>query len=388
MSSWIIAFNLIKRALGTKKGFVLNILLGFLLPAIIVAALLSFVGNGSGDGKVTIAYVDQDQSVYSEFLVQSIADHPSFNLVELSTEEEARYDVIDGEISAAFLIPVHYGSQILNGETPTLTQIRLSISATTFTLEQAMQSAAVNQAKSISAIQALGGDAQEERIQALLEQQLKRQVSTKSTNLIEITDEYLMLAVVGFMLMFLMIVTNQSITTIVEDRRNQTMARVYASPVRSFQIALGYFLGSFILSTIQVLFILSISRYGFQHDYGMSFIEQFIILECFILAALGIASAVGSLVRNADQLSMINNLVMTPTCMIGGCFWPIDFMPDFMQKLANFVPQRWALDAMNQLSSGAGLTEVSLHIGILAAFAVVLLGFGSTVLRPSGVSKK
>ena len=183
--------------------------------------------------------------------------------------------------------------------------------------------------------------------------------------------------------MFLMIIVNQSLTTIVEDRRNQTMARVYTAPVRSGHIAFGNFLGSFLLGTIQVVLILVISRFIFQFDFGMPLWSQFIILESFILAALGIAIAVGGIVRNPDQLSMINNLVMTPTCMIGGCFWPVTFMPDYMQKIANFVPQRWAIDALNLLAEGAHLSEVIIHIAILLLFAIVLLGFGSAVLRPN-----
>ena len=31
--------------------------------------------------------------------------------------------------------------------------------------------------------------------------------------------------------------------------------------------------------------------------------------------------------------------------MLGGCLWDIDFMPEIMQKIAYFVPQRWAMDA-------------------------------------------
>ncbi len=387
MNSWIIAISMIRRTLGTKKGFVLSIMLGFLLPAVIIAVLVSFIGGGSGEAKAKIAYVDLDQSHYSKYIVQELSIHPSLSLTETDSEERASSLVIEMDVSSAFIIPAGYGEEMMAGTAPQLIQIRLSMSAATFTLEQALQAASANLAQMISVVQETG-DGAEELLSALLEQQQKRQVSTTITKVVESKDVYIMIAIVGFMLMFLMIVTNQSITTIVEDRRNQTMSRVYASPVRSFQIALGYFLGSFMLSTMQVLFILLISRFIFRFDYGVPFLAQFIILECFILAALGIASAVGSLVRNSDQLSLINNLVMTPTCMIGGCFWPISFMPDFMQKIANFVPQRWAIDAMSQLADGAGLSDVLIHIGILILFAVVLLGFGSAVLKPSQAGHK
>ena len=105
-------------------------------------------------------------------------------------------------------------------------------------------------------------------------------------------------------------------------------------------------------------------------------------MEAFILASLGIASAVAGMVKNADQLGIVNTLVMTPTCMIGGCFWPIAFMPDFMQKLANFVPQKWAIESMKLLAQGNDVSSIGIHLGILVLFAVVLLGFGAAVLHP------
>jgi hypothetical protein len=36
-----------------------------------------------------------------------------------------------------------------------------------------------------------------------------------------------------------------------------------------------------------------------------------------------------------------------PTCLIAGCMWPREFMPDFMLKLSNFVPQTWILKGLS-----------------------------------------
>ncbi|MMZ59193.1 ABC-2 type transporter [compost metagenome] len=102
-----------------------------------------------------------------------------------------------------------------------------------------------------------------------------------------------------------------------------------------------------------------------------------------MLVAMGISSAVAGLIRNTQQASIINSLIITPTCMIGGCFWPISFMPEFMQKAANFVPQKWTIEAVEILSSGNGLSDITVPLLILGLMALILLAFGSAVLRPS-----
>ncbi|MNG33860.1 hypothetical protein D3C84_1202060 [compost metagenome] len=58
-------------------------------------------------------------------------------------------------------------------------------------------------------------------------------------------------------------------------------------------------------------------------------------------------------------------------------------MPEYMQKLANFIPQKWVLEAADRLSAGGGLSDIAIPVVILALFALVLLAFGAAVLRPN-----
>ncbi|MNJ71422.1 hypothetical protein D3C77_679650 [compost metagenome] len=69
--------------------------------------------------------------------------------------------------------------------------------------------------------------------------------------------------------------------------------------------------------------------------------------------------------------------------MIGGCFWPLSFMPEYMQKAANVVPQKWAIQSVEQLSSGSNLSGIGAPLLILVLMAFVLLVIGSAILRPS-----
>jgi ABC-2 type transport system permease protein len=53
-----------------------------------------------------------------------------------------------------------------------------------------------------------------------------------------------------------------------------------------------------------------------------------------------------------------------------------------MQKLGNFVPQKWAVEAVAMLSRGTDFSGVRLHLAILLLFGVVLLSFGTSVMKP------
>jgi len=54
--------------------------------------------------------------------------------------------------------------------------------------------------------------------------------------------------------------------------------------------------------------------------------------------------------------------------MLGGCFWPVDIMPGPVKALADFMPQKWALDAISKIQYGGSLYDIRLNIAILFGF--------------------
>ncbi|MGV2806473.1 ABC transporter permease, partial [Clostridium perfringens] len=139
---------------------------------------------------------------------------------------------------------------------------------------------------------------------------------------------------------FMMTLISSVVSMMIDDRRQRTLSRMYTAPVRAYQIALGNFLGSLVVGSLQVIIVLALSRYVLRYDYGIPLLLHFLILMAFMMVSLGLASTVAGLIRNGQNAAMINSMIVTPTCMLGGCFWPLAIMPEFMQKIANFIPQK------------------------------------------------
>jgi ABC-2 type transport system permease protein len=66
----------------------------------------------------------------------------------------------------------------------------------------------------------------------------------------------------------------------------------------------------------------------------------------------------------------MQNVVIVPTCLLAGCYFPYDIMPKTVQKIANFLPQRWLMDTISKLQQGIPFSELYLNILILFAFAI------------------
>ncbi|OPG99088.1 ABC transporter, partial [Chryseobacterium mucoviscidosis] len=72
--------------------------------------------------------------------------------------------------------------------------------------------------------------------------------------------------VTGFTLMFMMTLISSVVSMIMDDRRQRTLSRMYTAPVRAYQIALGNFLGSLVVGSLQVVIVLVLSRYVLRYD--------------------------------------------------------------------------------------------------------------------------
>ena len=173
MNSWIIALLFVKRTIGTKKGFILTIL----LPTVVISACISLFGGSSSNSKVAIAYMDLDQSEYSMYMIRELEAHPSFTLIEVQSEELVRTKVIDQDVDSAFIIPAGYGQQFISGKPLSITQLRLALNAATFSLEQSLHDISTTLANTKAVVEVSTGTMNEQQILTLLDQLEKQQVS-------------------------------------------------------------------------------------------------------------------------------------------------------------------------------------------------------------------
>ena len=78
----------------------------------------------------------------------------------------------------------------------------------------------------------------------------------------------------------------------------------------------------------------------------------------------------------ADEVSaaMLGMGSFFPTIMLGGIFWPIQSMPDWMASFASFLPQTLPVESMRYiLSRGWDITYIEVVLGFVATWGWILL---------------
>lgn len=381
MNSLTIALMMIKRTIGTFKGFFTLII----IPTVVVSLLIGFMGN-TEEPLIRVSYLNQDKGNMGGHIIKGLESKGSFELFEQAGGESVvKEQVKENAADVSLVIPPKFTELTLASESVRLTQYQKVSNEASILMKLAAEVEVTRIRNAVHAVKKQShavGDAQAQLVEQLLLEQEQYKVKAVTTVIGNQSNGFNHV-VIGFMLMFLMMMLNKSIFTIMDDRVQRTMLRIYTAPVQPYQIAVGNFLGSFLLGTLQIIILLVYTFYIAGFPFGTGIFTIFVVLEAFMLAAMGIAIALSGLIGNINQLSSINNLIVTPTCMIGGCFWPIEIMPEFMQKLSNIVPQKWAIDAIERMADGERLVDVGLNLGILLLFAIVMLAFGAFMLKPS-----
>ncbi|MBW4081616.1 ABC transporter permease [Paenibacillus sp. S150] len=374
-----IAWNMVMRSIASRRGMLTYIL----LPSIVVAIII-FVTGGVEGSTPTVLYTNMDTGAAGKHLLAELENTGDYKLVSRSDEAALKEGITQQEGEAGIWIPAGYTAQLAGGQQPQLSIYELRATEASIMVKMKVNAIAGEMLGTAQTVQAAGGgtgDA-EAGLGAILKQAEQHNVGSTRTDY-DLYPRETLGVITGLTLMFLMGLVTSTVSLIMDDRKGRTMMRMFSAPVRSYEIALGNFLGSFMMGVIQIAVVLTLGKWVFRYDYEVPMYLYFLVLAAFMLVSMGIASTVAGLVRNPRNAGMLNSLILTPTCMLGGCFWPISLMPDYMQKAANFMPQKWAIQAVDIAATGGGWDELWLPFAILGLMAVVLLAIGSVILRPN-----
>ncbi|MBM4117635.1 ABC transporter permease [bacterium] len=190
-------------------------------------------------------------------------------------------------------------------------------------------------------------------------------------------------AVPGTMVMFTVLVlgTSGAILLVIE-RRQGLLRRLAYAPLSRGSVVLGKWLGKLALGLIQIAFAIVAGSLIFKVDWGGQL--PAVLLAMLVYAALmaSFGLLLGSASRSEGQAAVVGVLAANLLGALGGCWWPIEITPPFMQKLALCLPTGWAMDALHRLVSfGQGPASVLPHVFGMALAAALLLALAARIFR-------
>lgn len=173
---------------------------------------------------------------------------------------------------------------------------------------------------------------------------------------------------VMFLLMNLLIYGG---ATLAADRRAGALRRIGVHPVTHAELVFGKVYGLVLLGAAQILVLLLAGRLLFRVEFGdaLPAVALTLLVYAWVAASLGVL--IGSVLKHDDKIIGVCLLAALVMAALGGCWWPLEVVPDAMRTAARLVPTGWAIEALHQLITfGGGLAQAAPKIGVLALFGV------------------
>ena len=178
-------------------------------------------------------------------------------------------------------------------------------------------------------------------------------------------------AVLGVLISVAVLTSGGSL--LMTERKQGLLRRLASTPISRRELVSGKWGGRMILAAVQVTVALMIGTVLFRMDWGPDLAMVIVILAAWAGFCASAGLLVGSVAKTEAQAGGLGVLAANVLAALGGCWWPIEVTPPWMQTLQQFMPTGWTMDALHKLISfqaGAASAIPQLVILIVATVAV------------------
>ena len=183
-------------------------------------------------------------------------------------------------------------------------------------------------------------------------------------------------SVPGMGSMYVMFTVFGGMVTLVGERKQWTLQRLVVMPVSRVQLLGGKILGRFILGLLQYVAVFAVGIVV-GLNFGGDLVALFLTMVIFTLAVTSLSLTLGTRVKSEEQAAGLTNLLGLTLAPLGGAWWPLEIVPEFMRTIGHVSPIAWAMDAYRSLIFENGdLGTILVPLAVLLGFSVVCFGVG------------
>lgn len=365
-----------------------NYIFMFVMPLVFT---LIFGGLLSGDSsKPVLAVVDHDHSTVSINFAHDIQKNTSVQLKVVSGQvAEQLYE--DKKVSGIIKIQRGFQNQLINGKKPVI-QIEHGPDLETTLIKEALDNTVDQmyiETTGAKIESKLSPQTSWSKVFQSIDQEVQGtppivQVASVTKNKSQVEMGNMSARSAGFSILFVMIMMTSATGTILEAKKMGVWYRLMATPTRRFQTISGYFLSFFLTGWVQFGVLIAATSWFFHVHWG-NIGALIVLVSSLLLAVVGLGLFIAGFVKTTEQQAAFGNLIIASTCMLGGVYWPLDVVPKSMQRLAEFVPQKWAMDGFTEIMARGGtLSDIFIPVVVLLGFSIFFIGAGLSRIKYEG----
>lgn len=181
----------------------------------------------------------------------------------------------------------------------------------------------------------------------------------------------------GMMAMFVTFGMLGGAAVLIQERQWGTLRRLAVMPIPKGSILGGKFAGIVLAGVAQMIILILAGALLFQVDWGRAPLGLALMVGAFALAMSALGVLMAALVKTSSQADALSTILVLSMSALGGAWWPIEIVPDWMQTVARLSPIYWAMSGFHDMiTRGLGAVAVVPEAVVLLVFTAVFLLIG------------
>jgi len=169
---------------------------------------------------------------------------------------------------------------------------------------------------------------------------------------------------------------NNNLIKVTNEREKGIYRRLSLTPLNRQTILVGDVVVRYLIVLASTALLILLGVNIFKAQFGGNFFLFWLVLTVGALVFVSIGFVLTSLVKNTNSAMSLGMAVLFPMMFLGGCFWPADTMPSFLQSISQALPTTHLNIALRMIvvqSAGFGQVwhELPVMLGWLVGCSVL-----------------
>jgi ABC-2 type transport system permease protein len=351
----------IQLTLGQLRLFARNrqvLIFTLFMPLFFMIMLGYFLGNGN-DVSLNGVIIDQDQSTESRVMVDALKANQVLQLAPAEDLDAALDQLKNGDQKLVVVIQKNYGSAVA--------KMGLDSSKASFLQVYFDQTNQMNSQIGLQAVERVADDVSKSMTKYI------PIVRVEPLGVQALQLRYIDFLVPGILAMMIMSNNLNGVAgQIASWRERGVLRRMQSTPLKASTFIAAQITARLILNTLQALIVLLVGSliFGTQVNGSWLLLLGFIILGTLTFMSIGFIIA--GVAKTPESAGPIAGFISFPLMFLGGVFFSVSSMPEFLQPIVKSIPITQLSTALRQVMNvGAGLGDLWMEAMLLSIWLVI-----------------
>ncbi|HTP57251.1 MAG TPA: ABC transporter permease [Candidatus Paceibacterota bacterium] len=160
----------------------------------------------------------------------------------------------------------------------------------------------------------------------------------------------------------------------VQYKEKGVLKRLLATPLKPFQFVAANAITRLTVSVAQTAIFIAVGLLMLKATIVGSYALVLLAVILGALMFLGLGFTISGMAKTMESVPVFANLLVFPMMFLGGVFFPLSSMPDWLQTVAKFLPLSFFSSALRDvMTKAAGLGDIKWDLVGMIVWGIVLI---------------